>query len=60
MGKYDIKTAYYHAHLSPAIAAESLTVFDNHLLVALHIWLLVEPPSITVWLALQINMQPHQ
>jgi len=36
IGKYDIKAAYHHAHLLPATAAESLTVFDNHLLMALH------------------------
>ena len=35
MGKYDIKSAYRRAHLSPATAAESLTIFDNKLLMAL-------------------------
>ena len=35
MGKYNIKAAYHIAHLSSATAAESLTVLNNKLVMAL-------------------------
>jgi len=35
MGKYDVKAAYHHAHLSSTTAAESLTIFNNTPLMAL-------------------------
>jgi len=33
MGKYDVKAAYHRAHLSSTTAAESLTAFDNTLII---------------------------
>ena len=39
MGKYNIKAAYCRAHLSSATAAESLTVFNKKLLMALQMTL---------------------